>query len=105
MKSNTLYTLFVGIDVSSKTNVLCAIDFYSNKLFKTFSDNNLLRANEILECIVKCLKENNLSNVIIALESTSVYSIHIVYFLSSHELLIFFNPKVYYLNPKTISKH
>jgi transposase len=105
MKNNILSTLFVGIDVSSKTNVVCALDFYSNKLFETSSDNNLPGANEILECIIKCLKENNLSNVIIALESTSVYSIHIANFLSSHELLMFFNPKVYCLNPKTTSNY
>jgi hypothetical protein len=32
MKNNFLSTLFVGIDVSSKTNVLCALDFQGNKL-------------------------------------------------------------------------
>jgi hypothetical protein len=31
MKNNILKTLFVGIDVSSKINVLCALDFQGNK--------------------------------------------------------------------------
>ena len=37
--SEVLSTLFVGIDVSSRSNVVCALDFSSNKLL-TFSVSN-----------------------------------------------------------------
>ncbi|WP_406242290.1 hypothetical protein ACF3M2_17945 [Tissierella carlieri] len=40
MKNNILSTLFVGIDVSSKTNVLCALDFQGNKLLTLKALNN-----------------------------------------------------------------
>jgi transposase len=105
MNNNILSTLFVGIDVSSKTNVVCALDFHSNKLFETSSKNNLPGSNEILNCIINCLKDNDFTNVIIALESTSVYSIHIANFLSSHEELLFFKPMIYCLNPKTTANY
>ena len=31
IKINPLSTLYVGIDVSSKSNYVCALDFYKNK--------------------------------------------------------------------------
>ena len=102
MKNNILSTLFVGIDVSSKTNVLCALDFQGNKLLNLKVLNNQPGAESILESILDCLNSNNLKYAVIALESTSVYSIHVANFLSSHEDLIPFEPKVYCLNPKTI---
>lgn len=34
MKNKTLITLYVGIDVSSKINTLCALDCKDNKLIK-----------------------------------------------------------------------
>ena len=40
MKNNILSTLFVGIDVSSKTNVLYALDFQGNKLLNLKALNN-----------------------------------------------------------------
>ncbi len=102
MKNNILSTLFVGIDVSSKTNVLCALDFQGNKLLNLKALNNQPGAESILKSILDCLNSNNLKYAVIALESTSIYSIHVANFLSSHEDLIPFEPKVYCLNPKTI---
>ena len=102
MKNNILSTLFVGIDVSSKTNVLCALDFQGNKLLKLKASNNNPGAESMLDSIIDCLNSNDLKFAVIALESTSVYSIHVANFLSSHEDLALFQPKVYCLNPKTI---
>ena len=39
-KLDFLSTLFVGIDVSSKSNVVCALDFSSNKLLDFSVSNN-----------------------------------------------------------------
>ena len=102
MNNNILSTLFVGIDVSSKTNVLCALDFQGNKLLKLKASNNNPGAESMLDSIIDCLNSNDLKFAVIALESTSVYSIHVANFLSSHEDLALFQPKVYCLNPKTI---
>ena len=105
MKHNILSTLFVGIDVSSKNNVVCALDFHCNKLLNLNVPNNHPGAITICQKIISCLNGNNLKFVVIALESTSFYSIHIANFLSSHEELLFFKPYVYCLNPKTVANY
>jgi transposase len=105
MKNNILLTLFVGIDVSSKTNVLCALDFEGNKLLNLKALNNQPGAESILESIIECLNSNGLKYVVIALESTSFYSTHIANFLASNELLLAYKPLVYCLNPKTIANY
>lgn len=105
MKNNILSTLFVGIDVSSKTNVLCALDFQGNRLLNLKALNNQPGAESILESILDCLNSNSLKFVVIALESTSFYSTHIANFLSSNESLLAYSPMVYCLNPKTIANY
>jgi transposase len=105
MKNNFMSTLFVGIDVSSKTNVCCGLDFSGNKLLDLKASNNQPGADSILETILDCLNSNQLCYVVIALESTSFYSTHIANFLSSNTLLLAYNPLVYCLNPKTIANY
>ena len=105
MKNKILSTLFVGIDVSSKTNVLCALDFNSNKLLNLKALNNQPGAESILGSIIGCLDSNDLQYVVIALESTSFYSTHIANFLASNEILLAYKPLVYCLNPKTIANY
>lgn len=105
MKNKILKTLFVGIDVSSKINVLCALDFQGGKLLNLKALNNQPGAESILDSILKCLDSNGLKYVVIALESTSFYSTHIANFLSSNELLLAYQPLVYCLNPKTVANY
>ena len=40
IKINYMSTLFVGIDVSSKSNVVCAVDFDENKFISSSFKNN-----------------------------------------------------------------
>lgn len=105
VKNNVLSTLFVGIDLSSKINVLCALDFQGNKLLNLKALNNQPGAKSILDSILDCLNSNSLKHVVIALESTSFYSTHIANFLSSNEVLLAYSPMVYCLNPKTIANY
>ena len=105
MKNKNLSTLFVGIDVSSKSNTLCALDYMGNKLLQLEVLNNQPGAETILENIINCLSSNNLKYAVIALESTSFYSTHIANFLSSNERLLHFKPFVYCLNPKTVANY
>ncbi|CCQ95181.1 hypothetical protein CULT_2350002 [[Clostridium] ultunense Esp] len=60
IKNNILSTLYVGIDVSSKTNVLCALDFEYNKLLNLKALNNQPGAESILDSIIRCLDSNSL---------------------------------------------
>ena len=86
-----LSTLYVGIDVSSKSNYVCALDFYKNKYINSSFANNQPGAEELAQKILECLKEHpDLNTVVAALESTSVYSIHIANYLSSCEELVSF---------------
>ena len=96
IKINPLSTLYVGIDVSSKSNYVCALDFYKNKYINSSFANNQPGAEELAQKILECLKEHpDLNTVVAALESTSVYSIHIANYLSSCEELMAFKPYVF----------
>ena len=78
IKINYMSTLFVGIDVSSKSNVVYAMDFDENKYISSSFSNNQPGADKLAEMISECMKKHSdLNTIIVALESTSVYSIHI----------------------------
>lgn len=106
IKINYLSTLFVGIDVSSKSNVVCAIDFDENKYIKSSFKNNQPGADELSEMITTCMNHHpNLDTVMVALESTSVYSIHIANYLSTCEQLMPFKPYIFCVNPKMTANY
>ena len=68
--------------------------------------NNQPDAEELAQKILECLKEHpDLNTVVAALESTSVYSIHIANYLSSCEELMAFKPYVFVLNPKCAASY
>lgn len=98
-------TLFVGIDVSSKSNYVYAMDFFAKKLLSFSCSNNLPGTSILITNLCNCLKAENLKYVVIAMESTSYYSFHICNYLSSSSELACFKPKVYCLNPKVIKAY
>jgi len=99
-------TLFVGIDISSKSNVVCAIDFFKNQLLKSSVSNNQPGAYDLISQIVSVMhKHTDLNTVVVALESTSIYSIHIANYLSSSEELMPYHPYVFCLNPKVTANY
>jgi transposase len=102
---DVLSTLFVGIDVSAASNVVCAMDFHSNKLLEFSVSNNHPGAVKIAERICTLMDGSSFKTVIFALESTSFYSIHIANFLASDQSLMPFNPFVYCLNPKMTANY
>lgn len=106
LKINFMSTLFVGIDVSSKSNVVYAMDFYKNKYIQSSFSNNQPGADELTVLIKDCLAAHpDLNTIVIAMESTSVYSIHIANHLSTCELLLPFKPYVFCLNPKMTANY
>lgn len=105
-KFNPLSTLFVGIDVSAKTNVVCAINFALDILLKVSVDNNQCGAEKLSTLLVELLSAHpEFKETAIALESTSFYSIHIANYLSSDINLLPFKPFVFCLNPKTVANY
>ena len=101
IKINYMSTLFVGIDVSSKSNVVYAMDFEENKYISSSFGNNQPGADELTGMIAGCMAQHkNLDTIVIALEATSVYSVHIANFLSTSEILMPYKPYVFCVNPK-----
>lgn len=92
-------TLFVGIDVSKDSNQVCLINFERKKLLNKSFKNNLEGANEIKTTIISYLSKHDFSSLIIVLESTGIYSIHIANFLSYEAESICSKTKIYLLNP------
>jgi len=102
---NVLTTLFVGIDISSKNNVVYAMDFHSNKLLNVSVKNNHVGALELTDHICSIMEDSTFTSIVFAMESTSNYAIHLATYLSSDSKLLAFNPYVYCLNAKTISNY
>ena len=106
LKINYMSTLFVGIDVSSKSNAVYAMDFEENKYISSSFGNNQPGADELAGMIADCMQNHkNLDTVIVCLESTSVYSVHIANFLSTCEMLMPYKPYVFVVNPKTTANY
>lgn len=105
-KIDYLSTLFVGIDIGSRENVVSAINFEQEFLIKMRSIPNTQCGAEQLETmLVDILKNNAYKTTIIGLESTSFYGVHIANFLSTSEKLMSYKPYVYCLNPKEIANY
>ena len=106
LKINYMSTLFVGIDVSSKSNQVYAMDFEENKYISSPFGNNQPGADALADMIADCMeKHRNLDTIIVVLEATSVYSIHISNFLSTSEVLMPYKPYVFCVNPKTTANY
>ena len=97
-------TLFVGIDVSKKSNAVRFIDPYGNTL-KTFSvPNNHFGAEQIRDSIKDTLLHTDFTSVVAGMEATSNYADHLAMFLQNDEFLHDWNIKVHILNARQI-KH
>ena len=106
LKINYMSTLFVGIDVSSKSNRVYAMDFEENRYISSSFGNNQPGADALAGMIAACMKKHgNLTSIIVALEATSVYSVHIASFLSTSEILMPYKPYVFCVNPKSTSNY
>lgn len=89
--------LFIGIDISSRENVVCFLRFGVQQPFKTFSVTNNQPGAQALALSIENYHKDALSRVVVALESTSYYGIHIANYLSSCEELLPFKTLVYCL--------
>ena len=98
----SIFKIWIGIDISSKSNYVVALDFFGNKLLSFDASNNLPGSEKIVANITSCLKENNFTHLTIAMESTSFYSWHIANTLATHDALLWLKPKIYCLNPRVI---
>ena len=96
--------LYVGIDVSSKSNVVYLMlpngDKHSNFEVKNSQDGS----SQLVKRILSAMTSHSLDTVLIGLEATSVYGDNLVYFLREDATLAPFNRKIHVLNPKQVNK-
>ena len=96
--------LYVGIDVSSRNNVVYLMKPDGSKI-KNFSvPNSKDGSQKLVREILSALTSFALTDVIIGLEATSVYGDNLVCFLREDGSLAPYNRKIHVLNPKQVNK-
>lgn len=99
------HTLFVGIDVSLKSNQVYAMNFNEDKLLNSSFANTPEGSELFVSKIVEIINQYKFDKVLFAMECTGVYYIHIATFLSTHPTLNNLNCFVYTVNAKSIDKY
>ena len=80
VKINYMSTLFIGIDVSSKSNVVCAMDFDENRYISSSFKNNQPGADELAGMIASCVAHHkNLNTYDCFSNKELVYNIIILF--------------------------
>lgn len=98
-----LNTLFVGIDVSKRNNVVRFTDSLGDTLTVFSVQNNQDGANNLLEKLHNTLTSNDFQAVSIGMESTSIYADHLAIFLRNDAFLKKWGAKVFVLNAKQVN--
>ena len=97
-------TLYVGIDVSSKSNVVYLMLPNGDKHSNFSVANSYEGSTQLVKRIYSALTSHSLDTVLIGLEATNVYGDNLVYFLREDATLASFNRKIHVLNPKQVKK-
>lgn len=96
--------LYVGIDVSSKNNVIYLMLPNGDKHSSFSLANSHDGSTQLVKRIFTAMTSNNIDSVLIGLEATSVYGDNLVYFLKEDATLASFDRKIHVLNPKQVNK-
>ena len=96
--------LYVGIDVSSKSNVVYFMLPDGNKLSNFSVANSHDGSTQLVKRILSAMNALSLDTIIIGLEATSVYGDNLVYFLREDAILATFDRKIHVLNAKQVKK-
>ena len=96
--------LYVGIDVGSRDNAVCIMLPDGSKHSSFPVQNNLGGAQTLSKRVVSAMQSQGLNDVLLGLESTSVYGDNLVCFLLEDGALAQFNRKIHVLNPKQVKK-
>ena len=96
--------LYVGIDVSSKTNVVYLMLPNGDKHSSFSVANSQDGSAQLVKRILSALTSHSLDTVLVGLEATSVYGDNLVYFLREDATLAPFHRKIHVLNPRQVNK-
>lgn len=107
MKIDHLSTLCVGLDIGSRNNYITALDFDSNRLINMQHVPNAINGAEAMEAMILRVLEANsqFRYLLIAMESTSFYGVHVANYLSTSDSLKPYDVKVFCLNPKEVANY
>lgn len=96
--------LYVGIDVSSKSNVICFI-LPNGKKHSNFSvAYSHDGSTQLVKRILSVMTNRSLDTVLIGLETTSIYGDNLVYFLKEDAHLAAFDRRIHVLHTKHVKK-
>ncbi len=96
-------TLFVGMDVSHKHNVVCALEDQGQHVAKRTSfPNTLPGAEQVERWLVEQMLTAGATRLIVGTEATAFYDFHLLEHLAQSPLLADYPPTLYRLNPKLI---
>ena len=96
--------LYVGIDVSSKSNVAYLMKPDGSKHSSFSVSNSRDGSQQLVKRILSAIISESLTDVVIGLEATSVYGDNLVCFLREDGSLAPYNKKIHVLNPKQVNK-
>lgn len=96
--------LYVGIDVSSKSNVAYLMKPDGSKHSNFSIPNTRDGSRQLVKRILSAITSESLTDVVIGLEATSVYGDNLVCFLREDGSLAPYNKKIHVLNPKQVNK-
>ena len=97
--------LYVGIDVSSKSNVAYLMKPDAPKQSSFFVLYSPGGSQQLVKRILSSIISEYLTNVVIGLEATSVYDDNLVCFLREGGSLAPYNKKSHVLYPKQVNKY
>ena len=96
--------LYVGIDVSSKSNMAYLMKPDGSKHSSFSVPNTRDGSRQLVKRILSAITSESLTDVVIGLEATSVYGDNLVCFLREDGSLAPYNKKIHVLNPKQVNK-
>lgn len=94
--------LYVGVDASSKSNVVYLMLPDGSKHSSFSVPNSQDESAQMVKRILSALTSHSLDAVTIGLEATSVYGDNLVYFLREDAILAPCNRKIHVLNPRQV---
>ena len=97
--------LFIGADISLKSNQICVMNFDQHVFFNSKFPNTPEGCADVIERIKILYDSYGLEKIIVVCESTGVYSFHFANYFSSHELLNNMNTEVYCINAHDSDKY
>ena len=98
-------TLFVGIDVSTKNNQVCAVNLNQDVFFNLSFPNNPDGCDLLITTVLAFVDKEKFDSIIIVTESTSIYDYHVCAYLSSQLSIVGTSIIIYSVNAKSIANY